>query len=172
MVAAQRFDEKAFPVHIVTGEFCLKGELHIRGVLDVALNGDDITTVSLFDVQAQALDSDNVAGQFNAPKVVLARRACQFIVFSERPSADDIVVKARLEAVILYTPRFAMRGSMYLGGEQTVTDILGDIKGYFLPVVNVQLFPLFPIRANVPRQAPMILVYRDHAEIIQARTTS
>ncbi|GAB4464377.1 MAG: hypothetical protein Kow00120_30360 [Anaerolineae bacterium] len=169
MVASPHLDEKTFPVHVVTGEFLLKGELRVRGVLDTLLNGEDITTVSLFEVQAQALDPGNVAAQFAAPKVVLARRACQFIVFSERPSGDDVMIKANLRAAVLYTPRFAIRGSVHLGGERTVTDVLGDIKGYFLPVADAELFPLFRIRANLPRQSPLVLVYRDHAEIIQER---
>lgn len=169
MVLAQQLGQRAFPVHIVTAEFCLKGEYRVRGVLHVNLNNELLKTLSLYDVQAQALDPHNVAGQMNAAEVVIARHLCELVIFAERPSHDDFIVMANAQPVIAYTSRFAVRGTAYLSGSPRLAELLEDVKGYFVPVGDAQIFPLFPLRASVPRQSPFVLLYHEQVRMLHAR---
>jgi hypothetical protein len=171
MISTDELSERVYPVGVITGEFCMKGELHVKGVLQVALNHEDVSTVTVFNVQAQALDADNVAAQLSTPELVLLRSTCQLITFAQQLSQDELTVKASTLPAIVYTARFAVQGNLHVGSGGHLTEALDDLKAYFLPVTEVSLYPLRPARANVPRRAAVALIHRDSVRMVQSRAT-
>ncbi len=161
--------QREFAVNIVTGEFLLKGELHFRGVVSVSLNNEAVDVMPVYKARVYALDKSNVAAKMHTEELVLVRQACQFIVFDEMLSQEDFQMRTNKHPAIVYTSRFALQGNLMLGASDRFVDAVDNLKGFFLPVVDVSLYSLFPLRPEMPRKAPLVLVHRDHVKMFQEK---
>jgi hypothetical protein len=170
MALASQLEEHIYPVDIITAEFCLKGELRVKSVLQVLLNSDDFVAMPLFGVHVQAVDPDSTAAQLDLPEVALPKCSCHLIAFAERPPHSELPLKPNVIRAIVYTSHFAVRGNAHVGTVDRLTDVLENLVDYFLPVSEARLYPLIPMWATVPHAAKAVLIHRDHIRMLHRDT--
>ncbi len=158
--------ETLHAVHVITDELCMKGTLRVKGALEVILNSEDRFTMSLVNVEVQALDPNNTAAAMHLSSVVLPKASCQLILFDTQPSADDLTVKPVLMPSVVYTARFALQGTIRVGGAERLADVLEALKGHFLPLFKPRLYPLVHMWAVVPRAVAVALVNKNHVRMM------
>ncbi len=169
MVMGAEISKRDIPVHILTDEFLLRGTMQFRGVIQVIINNEAIDTLILSQMQAQALDAANVAAQMSAQEIILVRSKCQMILWNERLKQEDYNLRPEKRPSIVYTSRFAVQCNLAMGPHDRFEDVIDDLKGFFLPVLDANLHPLFPVRCELPHHVPMALIHRSYIKMLQAR---
>lgn len=169
MVVGTQLSEQAFPSFVITSEFLLEGEIRVKGVVQVTINNEEKETMTLHNVHAQALYTQNVAAQMDTDELVLMRKHCQIIAFPEAFSQENYQLRSGRRQALVYTPRFAVQGGLPMGPDDRFSDAYEDLKEFFLPLLDAQIYPLYPIRPTLPREFAMVLVYREMVEMMQER---
>jgi hypothetical protein len=169
MVGSGDLSQREVPVHIVTQEFVMQGDLHFKGVAHVTLNNPSLDAMALYGAKIFALDEQNVAAGMQVEEMVILRQHCQFIIFNPRLSGEDYTMRTGERPTIVYTSRFAIQGNLAMGDDDRFVDAMEDLKGFYLPLLDAVIRPLFPIRTQVPTTGEMVLIYRDHVKMLQER---
>ena len=139
-------------------QFLFTGEIIPRGKLLDDLNSADRGYVFIRPASIAPLTPDCVLGSFSRDEIIVDKRDIVAVYLADEADRAEIGLLRKEERVIVYTATFILRATFHLGGEMRIRDMFDVITTTFVPISDVSLFPLHPLKSQIPRHRDLLLL--------------
>jgi len=149
---------RLYKAEVYTTQFLLTGEIEPRGKLLDDLNSADRGYIFIHPASISPLTRDCVLGPFSREEIIVDKRDTIAIYLADEAARAEIGLLRKEERVIVYTATFILRATFHLGEEMRIRDMFDAIMSTFVPISQVSLFPLHPLKSQIPQHRELLLL--------------
>jgi len=149
---------RACKAEVYTAQFLFTGEIEPLGKLLDDLNSADRGYVFIHPVSIAPLIPDCVLGTFSRDEVIVDKRDIIAVYLADEVDRAEVALLKKEERVIAYTAALILRATFHLGGEMRTRDMFDAMTTTFIPISQVSLFPLHPLKTPVPSNRELLLL--------------
>ncbi len=150
-------------MEVITDVFWAKGEFESLGGPHLYLNQDGLTILPLNKPQIVPWSFTGLPAA-TPTQLLVHRDEVQLLRFLQAESNAKYQVPPRTRTLFFYFPLFVVQGKVPMFSEANVKNFLDFWKGTFLPITDASIHFLTESSAQLPRQAPLAYINRQHIQ--------
>ena len=151
-------ETKQYPVEMLTEDYYIKCAIEPIGVLMTYIDSPERTNLLVKNVTMTGLANDSAVASVNIKELWVQRDEVLVIRVNEDDVKDAIQNLPAKETLRIFLPRFVVQGTLSRGEDTRIGDMFEVLKGTWAAARNAQVFPLTSMKAQVFRQAPLVLI--------------
>lgn len=160
-------ESKQYPAEILTEHYHLKCVIEPLGKLMTYLDTPERNNILIKNITLTGLANDSVIGTINIKELWLTREEIIFIRVNENDVKESLKHLPAKETLRIFVPNFVVQGTISRGEDTREGDIFDALIGDWAAIHDAQVFPLSNIKAQVFKQASMVLVNKKRIEFYE-----
>jgi len=167
-VALPEINSKQYPLEILTEYYLMQCVVEPVGLLMTYLDAPDRENILVKNVTMTSLGTDSKVGTVKM-KELWVQRSEIIAIRVEEADLDGAVQKLPTqEKLRIFMPRFVMQGTLTRGEDTRLGDMFEVMKGTWAAMSNAQIFPHTEMKAQVFRDAPLLLLNKNRIRFYEA----
>jgi hypothetical protein len=154
---------RVYKAEVYTTRFLFTGEVEPRGKLLDDLNSADRGYLLIHPASISPLIPDCVLGPFSRDEIIVDKRNVIAVYLVDEADRAEVGLLKKEERVIVYTTALILRATFHLGGEMRTRDMFDAMTTTFIPISQVSLFPLHPLKCSIPPNRELLLFNKSQA---------
>lgn len=161
-------ESKQYPLDILTENYLIQCVAEPVGQLMVYLDAPDRFNILLKNVTMTALSTDSKVGTVKMKELWVQRSEIIAIRVEEAELEGSIQKLPAQEKLRIFMPRFVVQGTLTRGEDTRIGDMFEVMKGTWAAILNTQVFPHTEMKAQVFRDAPLLLLNKNRIRFYEA----
>ena len=161
-------ESKQYPLDILTENYLIQCVAEPVGQLMVYLDAPDRFNILLKNVTMTALGTDSKVGTVKMKELWVQRSEIIAIRVEEAELEGSIQKLPAQEKLRIFMPRFVVQGTLTRGEDTRIGDMFEVMKGTWAAILNAQVFPHTEMKAQVFRDAPLLLLNKNRIRFYEA----
>jgi hypothetical protein len=166
-MALPQLKSKQYKVDVFTSQFLLTATLEPVGTLMPYLNNADRINLLFKQVSVTPLETSLSLPTFTAEDLWVPRKEIIAMRFLDPISSDTMPLLPNKEKLRVFLPHIVVQATFSRGTDTKLNEIFEAITGDWMAAADAQIFPLHPIRSQIARDAPMMLLIKRHIQFYQ-----
>ncbi len=144
----------------ITRDYLLRGKFQPIGPMQTFLNDESRRFAQFKEPVLAPFSSENPLGKLNPPVVMVRKDDIVAISILDQEGIEAAQLFATKHKMIVYTPRFVIKGHFHMGADDIPLDVLSSSKSDFIGVTETTIYPLQTIQ-NMPQvESKMMFINR------------
>lgn len=160
-------ESKQYPAEILTEHYHLKCVIEPLGMLMTYLDTPERNNIIIKNITMTGLANDSVIGTINIKELWVTREEIILIRVNEDDVKESLQHLPVRETLRIFVPNFVVQGAISRGEDTRVGDMFDVLKGDWAAIHDAQIFPLSSIKAQVFKQASMVLINKNRIEFYE-----
>jgi hypothetical protein len=160
-------ESKQYPAEILTEHYHLKCVIEPLGILMTYLDTPERNNILIKNITMTGLANDSVIGTINIKELWVTREEIILIRVNEDDVKESLQHLPVRETLRIFVPNFVVQGAISRGEDTRVGDMFDVLKGDWAAILDAQVFPLSSIKAQVFKQASMVLINKNRIEFYE-----
>jgi hypothetical protein len=166
-MALPQLKSKQYKVEVFTPQFLLAGTLEPVGSLMPYLNNADRNNLLLKQVSATPIETTLSLPTFTADELWIPRKELIAVRFMDTLSPDTMPLLSHKEKIRVFLPHIVVQGTFSRGADTKMHEIFDVISGDWVACVDAQIYPLYPTKCQISRDAPRMLIIKRYIQFYQ-----
>jgi len=131
------------------------------------LDSPERNNILIKNITLSGLANDSAIASVNIKELWVTRDEIILIRVNEDDVKDSLQNLPASETLRIFMPRFVVQGTITRGEDTRVGDMFDLLKGNWAAAHNAQVFPLTNVKAQVFRQASLVLVNKNRIQFYE-----
>ena len=131
------------------------------------LDTPERNNILIKNITMTGLANDSVIGTINIKELWVTREEIILIRVNEDDVKESLQHLPVRETLRIFVPNFVVQGAISRGEDTRVGDMFDVLKGDWAAIHDAQVFPLSSIKAQVFKQASMVLINKNRIEFYE-----
>lgn len=169
-VSIPRVETKQYQLEVLTEHYLMQCMAEPVGMLKTYLDSPERTNLQFKAITLTGLSTDSNVNSIKITELWVQRSEIVAICLNESDLQGEIQRLPAKETLRMFLPRFVVQGTLTRGEDTRTGDMFEVLKGTWAAVFNAQVFPLTTLRAHPFREAPFMLINKDHIRFYEVLT--
>jgi hypothetical protein len=152
---------KQYPMEILTEYYLMQCVVEPVGMLMTFLDAPDHTNILVKNLTMTSLGTDSRVDAIKTKELWVKRNEIVMIRLDEAHLQGAVQKLPALEKLRLFMPRFVVQGTVTHGEDTRVGDMFDVMKGFWVAMMDAQVFPHTAMKSEVFRATPFLLLNKN-----------